>query len=99
MAIRPAKNPVPRLSAGQSFPRVELPPFEPLQREDVTLATPAVILQGERDAAYRVINALVRRYAGGSAFLDAGAADVEQPVVTVELMRDADGFTITTRPL
>jgi hypothetical protein len=81
-----------------SFPRVELPPFEPLQPEDL-LAGPQIyssaLLRAERDSAYRVINALVRRYAGGEAYLPDGSVEAEQPVVRVERRDTAGAFVIT----
>jgi hypothetical protein len=95
--ITPADEPAPRLDAGSSFPRVELPPFEPLEPDYLTAGPQiqsSILLRAERDAAYRVINALVRRYAGGSAYLPDGAVEAERPVCTVERRKTADGFTI-----
>jgi hypothetical protein len=63
------------------------------------LAAGLAKLRGERDAAYRAINALVRRYAGGTAHLDPAEIAREEPVITVEYKTVMKGFTITVRPL
>lgn len=91
-AAEPARTP-----PGNPFPRVPLPPFEPLQAEDL-LAGPqiysSVLLRADRDNAYRVINALVRRFADGAAHLPDGAVEAEQPVISIERRRADGGFTI-----
>lgn len=81
-----------------SFPRVPLPQFEPSEHGP-DLAPPPALLAAERDAAYRVINALVRKYAGGRAFLETGLAEQEQPVIHLERHPAKDGFTIVPWPL
>lgn len=87
---------------GDPFPRVELPPFEPLE-PDYLITGPqiysSVLLRAERDNAYRVINALVRQYLHGSAHLPDGTVQAEQPVISVERRQADDGFTINVRPL
>ena len=85
------------MSHDQGFPRVSLPAFEP--DDGLSFEKPAVVLRGELDAAYRAINALVRKYAPDGAVLDPKQVQREDPVVAVQHMKAVSGFMITVRPL
>ena len=85
------------------FPRVELP-YQPRRELGDELYADGPVglakLRGERDAAYKTINALVRKYAGGiTAHLDPAEIAREEPVITVEYRTVMEGFTIRIRPL
>jgi len=89
-----------------SFPHVELPGvFHPELGDDLYAASLTGLagelgkLRGERDTLYRAINALVRKYAGGTAHLDPAEIAREEPVITVEFKTVMEGFTVTVRPL